>query len=762
MKRHRHKSTKTLHSPQARCSLENIPSLGPINPVARAVAKALMGTGIGLTFSNLAIAQAPQDQGAAPATNTEVEEVVVTGRQTERYRETESSLSKLTEDLLDTPQSVTTMSSELLEDRGITSINDALRTIPGITLGAGEFSWQGNNPTIRGFSGRDDMYLDGIRDFGSYPRDPFNLETVEVLLGPSSVLFGRGSTGGAINQVTKRPTLDPLTNFSANIGSEETYRGTVDINRPVPLLGDGAAFRLNLLSHQGKMADRDGAEAKRYGIAPSLSLGLNSATQVTLSYMKQSSDDRPDYGLPWLNDKPAPVARENFYGFDSDFLKTDADILTGQVDHSFSDSVNFNAQVRYAHYERESRITEPLITQLVTPTTPLSDISVFRYVFLGDSEEKLFSTQANAIFNLQTGGIDHVLIAGTEVSRETSEPIFAFGVGAQGTDLLNPTSNVPFTGSTDPRVIADTTGETAAFYVIDTLKFSDSWQLTLGTRWDQFDTDYNAVRLTGPATPFNSGEVSGSESFDQIDEVTSYRAALVYKPVFNASVYLAGSTSFNPSGQSLSFLSSGRGLGVKNAFLDPEENISLEAGLKIDLNDGGLSFAGSMFEITKKNARVPDPNNPGFNTLGGELRVRGLSLDAQGMAAAGIFITAGYTHLDTEVLKAAPGASTGARLANAPEHSLSAWANYQVTNELDVGIGGRYISDQLAQNTGIGRSVPSYTLLDAMGRFRLSQTVSLKLNLTNLASEHYFDQLHPWHVVPGPGFTATFAINVVY
>ena len=242
-----------------------------------------MGTGIGLTFSNLAIAQAPQDQGAAPATNTEVEEVVVTGRQTERYRETESSLSKLTEDLLDTPQSVTTMSSELLEDRGITSINDALRTIPGITLGAGEFSWQGNNPTIRGFSGRDDMYLDGIRDFGSYPRDPFNLETVEVLLGPSSVLFGRGSTGGAINQVTKRPTLDPLTNFSANIGSEETFRGTVDINRPVPLLGDGAAFRLNLLSHQGKMADRDGAEAKRYGIAPSLSLGLNSATQVTLS-----------------------------------------------------------------------------------------------------------------------------------------------------------------------------------------------------------------------------------------------------------------------------------------------------------------------------------------------------------------------------------------------------------------------------------------------------------------------------------------------
>ena len=738
------------------------PSLGAVKPVAQAVAQALLGAGIGLAWSHLAIAQVDQEETAEPPASGATEELRVVARQTERYRADQSTLSKLTENLRDTPQSFATMSRELLDDRGLNSLNDALRTVTGITLGAGEFSWQGNNPSIRGFSARDDMYLDGIRDFGSYPRDPFNLETVEVLLGPSSVLFGRGSTGGAVNQLTKRPTLEPLTELSVNVGSDRTVRGTMDMDRPVPLLGDGAAFRLNLLAHRGEVTDRDGAEMERFGMAPSLSLGLGSDTELTLSYMKQTSDDRPDYGLPWLNDRPAPVARQLYYGFDSDFLETDADIFSGHVNHTLNDAVNLDAQVRYAEYTRESRITEPLITQPVTPMTALADISVFRYVFLGASEETLFTTQGAATVNVRTGAVEHTLVTGFEASQETSNPVYAFGTGAQGTALLNPVSNVAFTGDTDPRVIADTAGDTLALYALDTLKLGDAWHFTVGVRWDRFDTQYDAQRFPGPPTPFNSGDVGGTESFEQVDEVASYRSALVYKPTLNSSLYLAGSTSFNPSAQSLSFLTTGRALGVGNAFLDPEENRSLEAGLKMDLNDGGLAFAAAVFEITKTNARVPDPNNPGFNTLGGEHRVLGFSLDANGMVAPGLFLTAGYTHLDSEVVKAAPGAATGAALANAPEHSVSAWVNYQLTERLDIGIGARHVSEQLAQNTGGGRSVPSYTFLDAMGRYRLSTRVSLKLNLTNLSDAYYFDQLHPWHVVPGPGFTGMFAINVIY
>ena len=278
----------------------------------------------------------------------------------DRYRVEDNSMSKLSESIRDTPQSIATISKELLDDRGVTSLNDALRNTPGITLGAGEFSWQGNNPTIRGFSARDDLYLDGLRDFGSYPRDPFNLETVEILLGPSSILFGRGSTGGAINQVTKQPLRERLTSMALNVGSDDTVRATADLSRPVALLGDTGAFRLNALAHRGEVAERNGARMERFGIAPSFAIGIGTDTQATFGYMKQTSDDRPDYGLPWLGNRPAPVERDRFYGFDSDYLETDADILSTQVLHRVSDTIRLDIQARYADYEREQRITEPL------------------------------------------------------------------------------------------------------------------------------------------------------------------------------------------------------------------------------------------------------------------------------------------------------------------------------------------------------------------------------------------------------------------
>jgi catecholate siderophore receptor len=208
----------------------------------------------------------------------------------------------------------------------------------------------------------------------------------------------------------------------------------------------------------------------------------------------------------------------------------------------------------------------------------------------------------------------------------------------------------------------------------------------------------------------------------------------------------------------LSFLTSGRGLGVGDVSLDPEENRSIEAGFKANWKDGALSFAGAVFEITKTNARVPDPNNPGSNTLGGEQRIRGVSLDVNGMLARDLYLSAGYAYLDGEVVKAAAGAA----LANAPEHSLSSWMNYRLTDRIDFGVGARYVSEQLAVSAGGGKSVPSYTLWDAMGRYQLSNTVTIKVNLANVTDEYYFEQLHPWHVVPGAGFTTTLAVNVIY
>jgi len=729
--------------------------------LARVVRQLLLPAGLGLAATQPVAAQPAASPGNGDTTR--VDSVIVTGQRANDYLIEESSLGKLTESLLDTPQSITALSAAFIDDRAASSLDDALRTVPGITLGAGEFSWQGNNPTIRGFSARDDMYLDGIRDFGSYARDPFNLESVEVLLGPASVLFGRGSTGGAINQATKRPQLDAAHDVKLNVGSDDTVRAALDMNLPLMSLGDGAAFRLNLLAHEGDMTDRDGAHAERFGIAPTLALGLGTPTEVTLSYMKQAADDRPDYGLPWLLGRPAPVRRANFYGFESDYLETDADIATVRVLHSAGETIRLDLQARYADYERRTRITEPLITQPVNASTPLEAIDVYRYVYLGESEESLGALSATATFELDGRSLHHSLVAGAEYADEGSAPTFAYGDGVPGTDLVRPTPGEPFSAtSANPRIIADTTSQTLAFFAIDTIDVGERWLVTAGARFDRFDTEYDATRFPGPPTPFYSGTASGREQFSQADDVWSLRTSVVYKPRDAMSVYLAGSNSFNPSAQSLSYLTTGRSLGTENVNLDPEENRSLEAGLKIGLRAESLLLSTALFETTKKNARVADASNPGFNMLEGEQRVRGVSVDVTGTLTDRVYLSAGYVYLDSEVVKAAPGGVTGMRLVNSPENSVSVWADYQVTGRIDFGVGVRYTSEQLAQNTGAGRRVPDYTIYDAMVRYQASDSLTLKLNLANLRDELYFGQIHTWHVVPGAGFTTTFAINFEY
>ena len=725
-----------------------------LNPVAAAIRHALVGAGVGLL--------APHAFGQSADARNGVEEIIVVEEAADRYRVEDSALSKLSESIRDTPQSIATLTKEMLDDRGLTSLNDALRNVPGITLGAGEFSWQGNNPTIRGFSSRDDMYLDGLRDFGSYPRDPFNLETVEVLLGPSSILFGRGSTGRAINQVTKQPQREAHTSLAVNVGSDDTVRATADLERPLALLGDTSAFRLNVLAHDGETTDR-AAQVERFGIAPSLALGLGTDTQVTFGYMKQTSDDRPDYGLPWLGTRPAPVARDNYYGFEDDYLETDAGIATAHLQHRVSDSIRVDVQARYADYERDIRITEPLITPVPPAGTPPEQISVYRYVFSGPSDEELLTTQALARFDLGTGRVRHALVTGLEWSSEDSSPTFAFGIDVPGTSLVNPDPTQRFSASSmDPRVVADTESDTLAAFALDTLKLGEAWNVTLGARWDRFDTHYVAERFAGPPTPFDSGTRSGREENAQVDQVASYRAAVVYKPADRTSIYLAASTSFNPSAQSLSYLTSGRALNTENAFLDPEENESIELGMKTGLDGDRLALSAALFEITKINARVPDPANPGFNTLGGEQRMRGVSFDVTGLVTERLYLVAGYAYLDGEVVRGAAGAAVGAKIANAPEHSANVWANYRATSRFDVGFGARYVGEQFAQSAINGRMVPSYSTYDAMGRFALSRSMALKVNVTNLTDEYYFEQLHMWHVVPAAGRTVTLAVNAAF
>ena len=685
-----------------------------------------------------------------------VEEIVVEETRQSFYQVENSSIGKLTESLQNTPQSISALSEQLLQDRGVMSLNDALRNVPGITLGAGEFTWQGNNPTIRGFNSRNDMFLDGMRDYGSYARDPFNLETLEVLQGPSSMVFGRGSTGGVINQSSKQPKPDAFERLHMNLGSADTRRVTADLNQPLEALGEHGGVRLNLVKHQSGVPDRDVTESSHYGIAPSLALDLGDATLLSLNYLKQKDDSIPDYGLPWLLGQPAPVARNNFYGFDTDYLNTDTDIANVHLQHEFSPRLKLSVDVRQSDYERHSRITEPLIPAGVTATTPLASIYINRNVFNGDSAEAMLQEQVALMAAFATGPVQHALVSGVEMSSESSSPVMRLGVGVPGTSLLNP-SLQPFSATLmQVRARANTDSDSLAAYVLDTLKFNSNWQAVLGARWDRFATNYVADRFDV------AGVTSGTEQILRKDIQMSYRAALVYKPVEASTYYLGWATSFNPSAEGLSFIANARNFGISNAFLEPEQNRSIELGGKWNV-ENGLQIDAAMFEIVKTNARVPDPGNPGFNALAGEQKVDGFSLTLSGSIAPGLAVNGGYTFLDSEEAKTAPGLDNlGRAMVNVARHNFSMWLDYAISAKFEIGSGARYVGQRLARNVSPINSVPGYWAFDAMGKYRVNSSLTVQLSLTNVTDKFYYDQLHPFHVVPGAGFASVLAINLGY
>ena len=728
----------------------------------RVASRFLAGSALGLVFGVPAVAgQAP------PATGTQQpEQVIIQGQRPEDYKVNVPALTKLTEPLVDTPQSINILPEQLLKDRAATNLNDALRSVPGISLGAGEFMWQGNNPSIRGFVARTDMFLDGMRDFGSYYRDDFNFDQIEVLEGPSSILFGRGSTGGVINQVSKLPTLDPFVLGSVMGGTDYTRRATVDIDERLDDLGPGAAFRLTAMGHESKVAGRDVGEYRRYGFAPSLALGIGTPMRLTVGYFHQTENDIPDYGLPWYFGNPAPVPRHNFYGFKTDFLHTDADIGTARAGYDFSDAVMVRDQLRYAEYRRDFFTSQAELPSSVLPTTPLSAVMVNLNEYSGFSRETMLQNQTDLTARFSTGPITHSIVTGVEIGRETSAPTFNNSVGVPQKNLLDPNPDELFTAtSTFPREKTDARATSLGLYAIDTLKLSEQWELTAGIRWDRFDLHFRSDAYSAPPAPV--GVVTSTTNIHRLDEMPSYRGALVYKPLANGSIYFDYGTSFNPSAESLTLVSTAHtnsgAFPVANAFLAPEKNQTFELGSKWNLMNGQLSLTGAIFRLEKQNARVPDPNNLGFNILEGTQRVDGFDIQLIGRITENWQLTAGYAYLDSHVVKSAPGAApVGSPLTNAPKNAFTFFSEYKLGGGFEVGGGGQYVSSRLAKNTAPILKAPGYWTFDAMVKYDLSAKMSLQLNVSNIFDKYYYDQLHPFHVVPGPGRTALLSLNFTY
>lgn len=664
---------------------------------------------------------------------------------------------KLTGSMLDTPKSITIVDSNLMNERGATSLVDALKSVPGITFNAGEGGQPaGDNLKIRGFDAGADVFVDGVRDAGSQTRDVFALEQVEVLMGPGGAFAGRGSAGGSVNLATKRPKLEDSLSMRLGLGNEAFQRVAVDANTR---FGDGAAARLNVLYHDGDVPGRDSVYYSHKGIAPSVAFGLDGDTQLALDYYYYDADDMPDYSIPYDGSQPAAVDRDNFYGLlNRDFQKTGVNIATAEISHRFNSDVSIANTTRYGKSRNDYVVTNPDDSH-----GNVENGFLWRGTKSRNAETVTRANQTNLRASLNLGGLEHSIATGFEIASEeltrtgysvsssfsgrggVTDPTscsFPGNAGAASgyecTTLANPDPNDPWVGTITPTsdpTIAKT--DTLSAYFFDTVTLSERWLVNVGGRWD----DYEATQ---------SGVSRGSfVSVSNDSTLWNYQLGLVFKPVENGSVYLSTGTSSRPSGNAPDGTDA---LNTRTADLDPERNRTWELGVKWQLFDGMLGLQSAVFTNTKENARVATEAGRGAPQANiGEQRVKGFEIGLTGNITGKWSVMTNYTYLHSELSNDGPFGDSGNAFPNTPENSFNLWTTYAFADNLLVGAGANYV-DKRFGNTANTVFIPDYTTVDLMANWQVNSKMSFQLNAQNLTDETYYTRPYAAHYAAiGPG-----------
>jgi catecholate siderophore receptor len=673
-------------------------------------------------------------------------DVVVTGETTLP----EPASTKFTAPLIDTPKSVTVISQALIAETGSVTLVDALRTVPGITFNAGEGGQPaGDNLKIRGFDAGSDVFIDGVRDAGSQTRDVFALEQIEVIKGPGSTYTGRGSTGGSVNLVTKKPRDEQFTNVSVGAGTDRYGRAALDANYR---FGDSAGFRLNLLSHDYDVPGRNGVSTSHWGIAPSLAFGIGEDTRFNLDIYRYETDDVPDYSIPYERNaantsaegEPVDVNRENFYGLlNRDFQKTGADVRTLQFARELGDKLTLTNVTRYGNTSNNYIVTNP-----DDGRGNLVNGYVLRNAKSRNSQTTTEANLTNLSGEASTGGLEHTYSFGFEASQEAmlnrpyvvsatfaGNAVTAFATscsapGALGaaslyncTTIANPDPNDPWGGTvTQSTALTTVETDTRSVYAFDTIGFSEKWSLNLGVRWDDYETLQNGFTGTTPQVLANDADF------------WNYQAGLVFKPAGNGSVYLSTGTSSSPAGNTLG--DGTENLALTNQDLEPERDRTLEIGTKWALANNRLSFTSAIFRTETENARAMVVG--GLQQNVGDERVDGFEVGVSGNLTNRWTLFGSIAVLDSEIVDDGPVAlNEGKEFPNTPKNSASLWTSYTVSRNITIGGGATYV-DQRFGNVANTVWIPAYTRYDAMASFDVGSKINLQVNLQNLTDEVYF------------------------
>ncbi|WP_269532598.1 TonB-dependent siderophore receptor [Chitinimonas sp. BJYL2] len=666
----------------------------------------------------------------------------------------------------DVPQATTSITNRVLQERDANTIKEALYNAPGITFNASEGGNSGDGIVMRGFSASNDIFLDNFRDGAQYNRDTFFVDRVEVLRGPASMLYGKGSTGGVINQVSKTPFQSDLHTVSATVGSDDFRRVEGDFNKG---LSDTSGLRVNVMKQEAG-SFREGVEQNRMGIAPAIKFGIGTPTEVTLSYLHYEEDNVPDYGVPYFKGQPMPTT-DKFFGLTAiDSEDNKVDVLTFDIQHRFAPGVVLRSVTRAGNYDTDLRASAPRLNTTVTGGQ-LTDASVItRGRPLRKRDQEILSNLTDMTFRLDTAGIRHEVVAGLELTRETVEILSrAHGVNAAGQaqpcatpagTVGNPNVNAPVVCA--PLVVTsvgDVSAETGALFMQDVMSLTPQIKLLVGARYDRFKTGVE----TRPQVGVNAGKVIDVRN--RTEHIWSLRTGLIWQPDSMQSYYASFGNSFNPSAEAYA-------LDVAGSNTPPEKNKNYEIGAKWDLFDKQLAVRTAIFDTIKTNERqtdVTDTTPTVDYLLSGQRSTKGIELELAGQITDAWAVFAGYAYMNPRIDKSGPTTqgNIGKRPPNAPSHTGNLWTTYKIGSDWKVGLGANYLGLRFADRYSNGSALNNTTHLPAFTRWDASveythRNLSAQLNLYNLADKPYFEGMYPGFATPGINRSARLTVSYKY
>ncbi len=646
--------------------------------------------------------------------------------------------------LRNVPQTVAVVPRDIIEKQGAFTLSEALRNVPGVTMQAGEGGGASNTAgdmfNLRGFSATNSLFLDGVRDDGLISRDVYNIEQVEVFLGPTGSDVGRSTAGGYVNQVTKTPTLQAARSGAVSLGSASQRRATVDLNIPLAKAADSwgsrSALRVNAVLQDSGVPSRQYVTGRRRGVAPSLALGIGTRTRVTAGGQFMTQENTPDYGVPGAAFREFPLApttviaprdvdTTNFYGTRADYDDASQESYTGKVEHDLNRRLSIRNQTRYNRTHRVAVVSAIQNVAAYAPATGLVTLSRQG----NDRENTIVSNQTNLTARFSTGTVTHASTFGVEF---TSEEQTAPTLGTLGTptpvDLFYPMIAASVPGAAPAPTGANTVGKanTAAAYLFDTVDVSTRVQLSAGLRAER----YTATALANDAAGVTTTDLTAR------DTLLSGRGGVVIRLTPMANLYASVGSTVTPPGTA-NFTLNAQPNNQNNPSTKPQRSTNYEAGGKWDAAEGRLSLNAALFHTINTNVifTVDATAVPPLFNQDDEQTVTGVTVGALGKLSSRwqVLGNLGYLH---GTFKSQAAASNGNQLLLTPRLSGSMWATFQAHPVFAVGGGVRF-TEGIFINAANTIRMPGYAVIDALAEYTASARLSLRLNLYNLADRTY-------------------------